>query len=117
MKRHRLAGVLKVIVVGLCAVTLFTFLVMTLWNALLPGILGVRSISFWQALGLLVLSKILFGGFRPGWRGGPPWRRRMTERWERMSPEEREKFKQGLGRGCGRGSDVDAPIRQAETQA
>jgi len=42
-------------------------IVQLLWNWLLPEILSVRAISFWQALGLLALSRILFGGF--GWRG------------------------------------------------
>jgi len=53
------------------------------------------------AVGILVLSKILFGGFRG--RPGPHmyWRRRMMERWEQMTPEEREKFRQGMRGGCG----------------
>jgi hypothetical protein len=39
---------------------------MSLWNCLLPEILGVKSITFWQAMGILILSKILFGGFHFG---------------------------------------------------
>ncbi len=48
---------------------LFAFgsVVMLLWNAILPAVLHVSSITFWQALGILLLSKILFGGFRGGW--------------------------------------------------
>ena len=60
------------------------------FRALFPAIIGWHAISFWQAVGILLLSKILFGGFRG--RGGMSWRHRMGERWERMSPEEREKF-------------------------
>ncbi|MDQ2843286.1 MAG: hypothetical protein M3Y72_20065 [Acidobacteriota bacterium] len=81
---------------------------MSLWNVLMPGIFNVRTISFWQALGLLLLSKILFGGFRPSVGGGGRWRRRMIERWEQMTPEEREKFKQGMRRGCGSRQNVEA---------
>jgi len=57
----------------------------------MPALFGWHLISFWQALGLLVLSKILLGGFRG--RPGPRmfWRRRMMERWAQMTPEEREK--------------------------
>jgi hypothetical protein len=100
MKRNRFWRILRIALFGVLAVTLVSFVVMSLWNTLLPGIFGVKAISFWQALGLLVLSKILFGGFRPG-GGGPRWRRRMMERWEQMTPEEREKFKQGMRHGCG----------------
>jgi len=83
----------------------------------MPSIFAVRAISFWQALGLLVLSKILFGGFRSFPGGGPRWRRRMMERWEQMTLEEREKFKQGMSPGCGPRQNVQAFNREAELQA
>jgi len=68
--------------------------VMHLWNWLLPGLFGWHAISFWQALGLLVLSRILVGGF-----GG---HRHHEERWERLTPEEREKLRGGFsGSHCG----------------
>ncbi len=113
MKGYRF---LKIALFGAIAVTVASFVVMSLWNILMPGIFGVRTISFWQALGLLVLSKILFGGFRP-YGGGPRWRRRMIERWEQMTPEEREKFKQGMRRGCGPWRNTEAPNREAGAQA
>lgn len=72
-------------------------LVMLLWNAVIPtAFAGARSIEYLQALGLLVLSRILFGGFRGhgGWRGRPHW-----GRWQAMTPEEREQFKQGMRSG------------------
>ena len=95
-----LTKIIKVILIALVATVVFTGLVMTLWNVLMPAIFAVKAITFWQALGLLVLSKILFGGFRGFPAGGPRWRRRLSERWEKMTPEEREVFKQGIGR-CG----------------
>jgi hypothetical protein len=81
---------------ALFAVTVLTFVVMSLWNWLMPTLFARPPIGFWQALGLLVLSKILFSGFRgrPGY--GARWRNRLRERWERMTPEERERFKSGL---------------------
>lgn len=71
---------------------LFTFAVRGLWNGVLVDVIGVKSITYWQALGILVLARILFGGFPGRFRGGfgPPWRRRMMERWESMTPEQRE---------------------------
>ena len=44
-------------------VFIFGSVVMYLWNAILPAVIGVHTITFWQAIGILVLSKILFGGF------------------------------------------------------
>ena len=117
MRRYRLLRILKIALFAALAVTVASFLVMGLWNVLMPGIFGVRAISFWQALGLLVLCKILFGGFRPHAGGGPRWRRRMMERWEQMTPEEREKFKQGMRRGCGRDQTAETPNSRAEVQA
>jgi hypothetical protein len=76
-----------------------------LWNWLLPGVFGWRPITFWQAVALLALCRILFGGL--GIRGGPRtyFRRRMaerwTQRWEQMTPEERERFRQGFRGRCG----------------
>lgn len=66
-----------------------------LWNWLLPPLFGFRQVTFWQALGMLALCRILFGGFGLQGSGGSDYRRRMAERWERMSPEERERLRQG----------------------
>jgi len=76
-------------------------IVLQLWNWLLPPIFGLPRLTFWQALGILALSRILFGGF--GGRGSfrSNFRHRMGERWERMTPEEREKFRRGLRGRCG----------------
>jgi hypothetical protein len=77
-----------------------------LWNLLMPQIFGLKAISFWQAVGLMALCWILFGGLRGAGAARGIWgpRHRMRERWERMSPEEREAFRTGMrGRGHGRG--------------
>ena len=102
MKARRIVRGLKIAAIGILAVTVFGFITMTLWNWLAPGVFGLRAISFWQALGILVLSKILFGGFRGRPGHGGHWRRRMMARWEQMTPEEREEFRKGMaGRTCG----------------
>jgi hypothetical protein len=93
--------VLKFVAIGLLAVTVFSFIVMRLWNWLTPELFGWHVISFWQALGILVLSKILFGGFRGRPGAHLYWRRRMMERWAQMTPEEREKFRQSMRGHCG----------------
>jgi Ca2+/H+ antiporter, TMEM165/GDT1 family len=117
MKRYRFLSALKIALFATLAAAAASYLVMSLWNALMTGIFAVRAISFWQALGLLVLSRILFGGFRPYTGGGPRWRRRMMERWEQMTPEERDKLKQGMRRGCSSRQKVEASNREAELQA
>jgi hypothetical protein len=89
------------------AVLVFGFVVMHLWNLLLPPLFGFRLISFWQAVGLLILGRLLFGGFRPR-PGGMHWRRHMMMRWEEMTPEEREKFRAGMRGRCGRSSAAAA---------
>ncbi len=74
-----------------------------LWNWLLPALFGWRQISFWQALGMLALCRILFGGL--GGHGGyqSKFQRRMAERWDAMTPEERARFKEGMRARCGLG--------------
>ncbi len=109
MRNIRIVRALKIVLLVAIACAVFGFIVMSLWNWLMPALIGWRPITFWQALGLFILTKILFGGFRGGWGHGGHWRRRMMERWEQMTPEEREKFRQGLQDCWGRraaGADV-----------
>ena len=91
--------------IGVAFVAVFGLALMELWNWLMPALFGWRTITFWQGLGLFILSKILFGGFRGPAGGGMYSRRRVmgriVERWERMTPEEREKFRAGLRGRCG----------------
>jgi hypothetical protein len=75
--------------------------VLHLWNWLLPPIFGWRAITFWQAVGMLALCRLLFGGFGGHGMHRSNFRRRMAERWENMTPEEREKFRGGMRGRCG----------------
>ena len=109
MRARWVARGVKIAMIGITAVVVFGFIVMSLWNWLAPAVFGARTIDFWQALGILILSKILFGGFRGGRGFGGHWSRRMRERWEEMTPEEREKFRQGMAARCGGGSLAEEP--------
>ena len=100
MMRNWTARATRIALIGIIALALFGFVVMSLWNWLMPSLFGLTVISFWQALGLVVLSRILFGGFHSHGGRRTHWRRRMQERWERMTPEEREKFREGIGSFC-----------------
>lgn len=100
MGRWMFRGI-RFVLLAVVIAALLSVAVMSLWNWLMPALFALHRIGFWQALGFLVLARILFGGLRG--RHGPPfgWRRRMMERWEQMSPEEREKFREGMRGRCG----------------
>jgi hypothetical protein len=91
------------------AAVLFVFLfgeaVKYLWNWLVPALFtGAHLITFWQALGLLLLSRILFGSWHGNsghGRGPRRWSKKWQARWESMTPEEREAFRQRMSARCG----------------
>jgi len=101
MNKHRMGfrGA-RFVAFALVAATAVSLLTMELWNNLMPSIFGLQHIGAWQALGLLVLGRLLFGGFR-----GPHgrWNRkaRFVKGWESMTPEERERFRAGMRGRCG----------------
>jgi len=111
---HRILKGTKIILFIVVAGAVLGFVTMELWNALLPQIFGWNRITFWQGIGLLVLSRILFGGFHrhSGHRDG--WKRRMKERWEHMTPEEREKFRKGMR--CNRNPFAHTEEQPAESR-
>ena len=79
--------------------------VMYLWNAIIPDAVGGKPISFWQALGLFLLFRILMGGVRYGVFGGRKRARRRKywkEKWMKMEPEEREHFRRKWKERCNR---------------
>jgi hypothetical protein len=99
------------IVVGVIVfIALFSWVVMVLWNELVPAVFHGPAIGYWQAFALLVLCRVLFGGLR-GWRGSHGhWRRHMwRERWESLTPEERSRLRERFMERCGRGRDAPAP--------
>jgi hypothetical protein len=101
-------GILAFLAIGGAAV-------MLLWNWLLPALFGWHQITFWQALGLLALCRILVGGHGLGRSGvrhrmRERMRDRMAARWEGMTAEERERLRQGLHGRCG----FEAPPSQSK---
>jgi len=86
--------------------------VMHLWNWLLPPLFGWRQITFWQAVGMLALCRILFGGFGHHGFHRSNFRRRLAERWEHMTPEERERFRQSWRGRCGFGPSTSESKEQ-----
>src|SRR5947209_8630266 len=98
--RRKLIFLAPVAILGvLLFIALGGEIVMQLWNWLLPPIFALREINFWQALGILALCRILFGGF-----AGPRFRRTSQ-----MSPEERERFRQRIRERCGLSVSAESP--------
>ena len=105
-------GVLAVVGIGA-----LTWVVMQLWNCLLPDLFpGVSPIGYWQALGVLVLSRILFGGMRGGFHHGCKHHgHKHQAHWESLTEEERQQLK---GRFHGRWGHCCTPqAEDSETPA
>ncbi|MFN8322918.1 MAG: hypothetical protein U0T74_09695 [Chitinophagales bacterium] len=83
------------------AFLLFGYATMYLWNWIMPYLFHLPTVDFYMAIGMVVLSKILLGGIRIKGAGGP-WghRKYWKAKWESMSPEEREHFKQEFAQRC-----------------
>lgn len=101
MRWHWLRRALKFVVLLTVVLSVLGFVVMSLWNWLIPTLFAGPKLNFWQALGLLLLSRILVGGLRGGHMHHGYWRHRLRERWERMTPEERKNFRHRLHHHCG----------------
>ena len=98
MKKHWIKKAVFILLIVAAGLVVFGGVFMLLWNSILPGLIHVSEITFWQALGILVLSKILFGA---GWgHKGGHWGYRRHH-WMQMSEEEREKFRAEWKHRCG----------------
>jgi hypothetical protein len=86
--------------------------VQLLWNWLLPSLFGWREITFWQALGLLALCRILFGGLGAHGSRRSSIRRRVEDRCLSLTPEERERFRQRLHERW----SADRPVGETDEQ-
>ena len=91
MKRFIIRKIPIVIALAALGILLFSGLVMVLWNGILPAVLHVSAITIWQAAGILLLSKILFGGRRR--MGHGHWKKKMYMKWHAMTPDERGNMK------------------------
>jgi hypothetical protein len=104
--RRNLVWIIPLAMLGMFALmALGGWIVMSLWNWLLPPLFGWKLITFWQAFALLILCRLLFGGWGGHRRSGRRWRMRdrMAERWEHMTPEDRELLRQRMRERCGFG--------------
>jgi hypothetical protein len=118
--RRNWAVIVPAAIVGMIVFTLLGgWIVQLLWNWLMPALFGWKTITFWQAWGVLALCRILFGGLRVGSARGDhrPINHRLVDRmaervaarFEAMTPEERERFRQRLRERMGVDLTAGAP--------
>lgn len=89
-------GIAALAVLG---VYIFGNVTVWLWNYTMVELFHLPMLDFWHAIALLLLSKILFGGFRG--RGGHWGKRRFWKaKWDSMTPDEREQFKAKFAERC-----------------
>jgi hypothetical protein len=93
MKKYMIRKIPVVIAFAALGMFAFSGLVMLLWNGILPAVLHISAITLWQAAGILLLSRILFGGFKGRRHGFGGHKRRMFMKWQSMTPEERMEAK------------------------
>ena len=108
-------SVVKFIALAIVMFGVFSFVTMLLWNALIPELFHGPFLTFWDAVGLLVLSHILFHSFGGRWHGGwahRHWRHRFEEKLAAMTPEEREKFKEEYHHCCRKDSEKEPDIKK-----
>lgn len=118
MKKYWILKGLKIMFFVSIGVFLFGYIAMRLWNGLVPDLFNGPIINWCQAVGLLILSKIFFGGFGGrGWGGNKKcgagnshWRERFEEKMSKMTPEERENFKKKCGANYWNKNSEDTPI-------
>ena len=100
-KKFWIKKVIGFTVCGATIVALFGYVTMLLWNNVLAEVTPIKPINFWQSLGLLLLSKILFGGFNKGFANkGNRWSSELKAKWHIMSEAEKEQFKQQWRSKC-----------------
>ena len=96
MRRFRFVGP-RIVAFGIVFLGVLGFSIMFLWNQLVPSILHLPEINYWQALGLFLLSRMLFGRF--GGLGSRMRGARFARGWGSLTPEEQQRFQNALG-GC-----------------
>jgi hypothetical protein len=106
---------MKIVLGAIVFGALAGWLVMSLWNWLVPALFAGPVIGFWQALGLLLLSRILLGSPK-SWGGGRRCRDAgWKERWDGMSPEERERVRSLWKQRCRRSVPTPPPAGETES--
>ncbi|MBC7451216.1 MAG: hypothetical protein H7259_06975 [Cytophagales bacterium] len=120
MKRFFFAKIAKIIILAPLFILAIGYITMSLWNCLVPSLFHGPVITLWQTFGILLLSKILFGGWKGGGRcccqkgGHNNWREHMKEKWNNLSTEERSSLKSRFFNKCySRDEQTDSETKNA----
>lgn len=111
--KNKTKSIAVVILLGIAFGFLVSYVLMFLWNYTIAAIFDVKHITMWQALGLFLLCKILFGFGKGGRGGGPPWMKRsLGEKFGGLNEEEKEKMKSYMQRKwCSWEDSTEEPVR------
>lgn len=112
MNKHKLIIIAKIVIGAPLLIFALGFITMYLWNWLVPTLFNGPVITLWQTFGIVLLSKILFGGFKGG-RGGcccgnnhrNTWKEHMKAKWGNLSNEERSNLRSKFFNKCNFNSD------------
>lgn len=108
LERFNPLKIVGMILVFAAIVAALSALVMYLWNTILTDVTNVKPLTFWKAMGLLLLAKILFGGVGKGFgRKGGSKRKHWKNKWMNMSPEERNEAKSRWKEHCNKRNKPD----------
>ncbi len=111
MKARGVFYIGKFVVLGFAFLALFTYVVMLLWNWLVPELFNGPALNYWQTLGILILSKILFTGMGPHQKNGHPWKDKSWKH-DTFKSHWRKKFEEKMN---GRADTESVPDEQAKT--
>ena len=107
MKKHKIIIIAKILIGAPLLIFALGFITMHLWNWLVPTLFNGPTINLWQTFGIVLLSKILFGGFKGKGGcccgGGNPrqaWKEHMKAKWDNLSTEERSSLKNKFFNKC-----------------
>ncbi len=110
LRRFHPLKVLLFIGMGILFMAFVGTVVMLLWNAVLPKVTGFKPITFWEALGIFLLFRILTGSIRHGFGFGKKrghHRRKWKKKWRHMTDDDKQKFKQKWQEHCSRKENLD----------
>jgi hypothetical protein len=99
----------KFLFMGIAFLALFTYVVMLLWNWLVPELFNGPVVSYWQTLGILVLSKILFAGLGNGRKDRMTWKKDHSWRHDPFRSHWKKRFEEKMNERCGEDKSPDKP--------
>lgn len=123
-RKFSVIAIIGMVIGGLALAVLFAFLfgwvVMLLWNRLMPDIFGLKEITYWQGWGLVLLSHILIKG---GWgsSGGSDKKKKNADEeensdspWSVIKSEIKKEIQKEMNKGACQTDNTAGPENKAD---